>query len=508
MANSTLHGLCPEPFYQESLFPSTGGFIEGRYCQTVPLGNERLSCCLPCPLAEWTYDDQLISQTKAASWLGVAILPLCIFLLVSYAVLPVKYTHRHYLSICFTLGICFMEIAFIIPLGIKPEQCHNAITPNDMYTDVSCAFTGALLLFGGWIVVVWSFIRTVAFHLQVCWEVIIGKKFMWGSFICGWGIPALCLTLMLIYTGVSYRFGTVCHINIKNSTSDYWAPIMAFSVASLILHVATLGYCIHVYIRSLFDSSDSTTNSSGLPSYTGSVRTMTARQAYRRIRRVLQLQWRGISLVLIIIGNVIFFAVVFIDMNNQLALTPENMEKAIPWLACLMETNGDKNRCLHQADAIRPNKATLLAVLILLSLVGFWNFILFARPSMFVGWADLFKNGFGGGGRRRHEFVSADARNKRLADTRTYEMLTSSGISKTPEPLVRSPSPARTAGTLSPVGGHNHYGREARYVRPSMSFSGPRPPGSSQGQGRDWDPQATFARGQSPEYHHRQNLSR
>jgi hypothetical protein len=39
-----------------------------------------------------------------------------------------------------------------------------------------------------------------------------------------------------------------------------------------------------------------------------------------------------------------------------------------------------------------------------------------------------------------------------------------------------------------------HFGQEARYVRPSMSFSGPRPPSESAG-GRDWDPSTTFARG-------------
>ncbi|GFF23344.1 frizzled and smoothened-like protein P [Aspergillus udagawae] len=485
MTNRTvLNGLCPVPFLQEDLFPSTGGFIGGRYCQ--PVGD--ISCCLPCPIAAWTYGDELFEKASVASWISVAILPLCIFLLVSYAVLPVKFTHRHYLSICFTLGICFMEIAFIIPLGVKPDQCHNQITPNDMHSSVSCAFTGALLLFGGWMVVVWSFLRTVAFHLQVCWEVILGPKFMWGALIFGWVVPAVGLTVMLLLTGVSFRFGTVCHINIDRGLQDYWIPIISFSVAALILQLATMGYCIHVYVKSLFDT-DSTTNSSGLPSYSASVRTVSARQAYRRIRRVLQLQWRGVALVLIIIANVIFFAVTFIDLDSGLKPTRENMAKATPWIACLAASGGDRKKCDKEAAAVRPSEGLLLAVLILLSLVGFWNFILFARPSLFRGWVDFFKNMFGRG-EGRLEFVSADAR-ARLGDTRSYEMLNSTGLPsyKSPSPMVRSPSPARMAGTKSPENGH--FGRDARYVRPSMSFSSPRPPSASQG--RDWDPKTTFA---------------
>ncbi|PLB46027.1 hypothetical protein P170DRAFT_364181 [Aspergillus steynii IBT 23096] len=489
MSNNTMHGLCPKPFLQESLFPSSGGFIEGRYCKEIPGKDDgQVSCCLPCPLASWTYGDELMSKTRAASWLSVAVLPLCIFLLVSYAVLPVKWTHRHYLSICFTLGICFMEIPFIIPLGTNPEQCYNQITPKDMHDDLSCAFTGAMLLFGGWVVVVWSFIRTVAFHLQVCWEIVIGKKFMWGAFICGFGIPIIGTTVMLILTGVSFRFGSMCHINIKHSLQDYWAPVMAFAAAASVLQLATMGYCIHVYVRSVFDNA-TTTNSSDLPSYTSSVRTVTARQAYRRIRRVLQLQWRGVALVLIIIGNVIFFAVVFIDMDKQLAVTPENMKKAMPWLVCLVSSEGDKQKCTKEIEEVGPNQATLLAVLILLSLVGLWNFVLFARPSIFHGWVDLFRSTFG----KREEYVSADARSL-LPDSRTYEMLGNATISplKTPEPVVRSPSPERIT---SPDPGDGSYGRDARYVQPSMSFSSPRPPGPTYAGGREWVPEATFAPG-------------
>ncbi|OJI81811.1 hypothetical protein ASPTUDRAFT_45124 [Aspergillus tubingensis CBS 134.48] len=492
MANETLSGYCPTPFLQESLFPSKGGFIDGRFCEELTTEHGKVSCCLPCPLAEWTYGEKLISQTKVASWLGVATLPLCIFLLVSFAVLPPKWTHRHYLSICFTLGICCMEIAFIIPLGVKPEQCYNQITPNDMHTDLSCAFTGSLLLFGGWVCVVFSFIRTLAFHLQVCWEIMLGPKFMWTALILGWGIPAVGLTEMLILTGVSYRFGTVCHINVHDSNRDYWAPVVAFAGASLFLQFATLVYCIYIYVKSIYDEETSTT-SSGLPSYSASVRTVTARQAYRRVRRVLQLQWRGVALVLVILTNVIFFAVVFIKMDNHLTSTVANIKLATPWLTCLVETKGNVQKCYSEAEAIVPNKATLLAVLILLATVGFWNFVLYARPSIFVGWGEFFKARV----TQPNEFVSVDAR-RGTPDPRAYEMISGSSLPpyKTPEPVVRSPSPARTMGARSPEAkGGQHYGREARYVRPSMSFSSPRPPSATQnGTEREWDPEATFAK--------------
>ncbi|KAL5000928.1 hypothetical protein BDV10DRAFT_24203 [Aspergillus recurvatus] len=487
MSGNSLNGECPIPYYQESLFDPDGGFVKGRFCQA--LGN--VTCCLPCPQASWMWGEEIQEQTRIASWVSVAVLPLCVFLLISYAVLPAKRTHRHYLSICFTLGICCMQAAFIIPLGTKPDQCYNEITPRDMHSSLSCAFTGAMLLFGGWVVVVFSFIRTVAFHLQVCWEVILGPRFMWGAFICGLGIPIIATSVMLVLTGVSFRFGDVCHINIEKSLQDYWIPVIAFSAAALIMQFTTMGYCVHIYIKSLYDTA-STTNSSNVHSYTASAVTLSARQAYRRVRKILKLQWRSNCLVLVILANVLIFAVIFIKTNNQTEITPENLERALPWLVCLAASKGDRTKCLDKAEDFGPNKATLLVLLILLTLVGFWNFILFARPSMFVGWWDLL---FRTKDRAQFEFVSADARKKR-SDASNYEMLSPY---KNPEPYaepyaephIRSPSPAYTSRTLSPDL-NNHYGRDARYVRPSMSFSGPRPPTSP---GRDWDPASTFAPG-------------
>ncbi|KAL4876567.1 hypothetical protein BJY04DRAFT_199662 [Aspergillus karnatakaensis] len=488
MSGIDLFGDCQPPYYQETLFDD-GGFMDGRYC--TALGN--ISCCLPCPQASWIYGDEVQDQIKVVEWLSVGILPLCAFLLLSYAVLPASRTHRHYLSICFTLGICCMQLAFIIPLGSKPDQCYNEITPRDMHSSLSCAFTGAMLLFGGWVVVVFSFIRTIAFHLQVCWEQVLGPKFMWGSFICGLGVPVVGTAIMLVLTGVSFRFGDVCHINIKNSLYDYWIPIIVFSGASLIMQFTTMGYCIHIYIKSLYDTA-STTNSSNIPSYTASATTMTARQAYRRVRKILKLQWRSNCLVLVILANVLVFAVIFIKTDNQLEVTTDNIARAGPWLLCLTLNGGDKTQCLDEAKDVAPGKPTLLALLVLLTLVGLWNFVLFARPSMFVGWWELFRRKE----RAQFEFVSADARKR--GEVHSYEMLSSNGLPsyKSPEPYTepfpRSPSPAYTARTMSP-GLDSQYGRDARYVRPSMSFSGPRPPSASQNQGRDWDPASTFAPG-------------
>ena len=194
---------------------------------------------------------------------------------------------------------------------------------------------------------------------------------LWGSLLAGWGIPILIASSSLAVTGVSYRFGDTCHINHYQALQDYWGPILFFGAAAAILQFATFGYCVRVYIRAYLndDAHDTTENRSGLPSHNGSIKTVTTRQAYQRVKKVIALQWRGMVIVIIIIVNVVFLAIVFVSMDNSVQAARKNLGKAEPWLLCLIMHPNNKNACLDKVESadLVQNEATVMAVLILLS---------------------------------------------------------------------------------------------------------------------------------------------
>ena len=189
---------------------------------------------------------------------------------------------------------------------------------------------------------------------------------MWFAQAAGWGVPILGIILALVFSGVSFRFGATCHINHENSLADLWIPLLIFAGATVIITFATFGYCIKVYLASLSDNSASTEGSS-LPTYSNSVRTMSPRQAYRRVRRVIYLQWRGIAIVLIIIADVIFFSIIFVFQDNVVQSVTHDPKVAESWVLCLIEHSGDKNKCLDEAGSLVINQATIMAVLLLLA---------------------------------------------------------------------------------------------------------------------------------------------
>ena len=120
-----------------------------------------------------------------------------------------------------------------------------------------------------------------------------------------------------------------------------------------------------MYLQSLIEDNSNSNHSSALPSFNGSVRTATAAQAYRRVRRVIRLQWRGIIVVLLIITDLIFFFIIFVYLDQASQLSGERLVKARPWLLCLVVYKGDQKQCLSLARNVVLKQSTVMAVLLL-----------------------------------------------------------------------------------------------------------------------------------------------
>lgn len=82
--------------------------VEGRLCQKI---TDTLSCCMPCPMTDWAYPDSFQTLSLAAGWVAVFSTVCCVFLLLSWMFLPVEKTNRHYMSICLTIGVTFMNVS-------------------------------------------------------------------------------------------------------------------------------------------------------------------------------------------------------------------------------------------------------------------------------------------------------------------------------------------------------------------------------------------------------------
>ncbi|KAF2707760.1 hypothetical protein K504DRAFT_503985 [Pleomassaria siparia CBS 279.74] len=494
MANSTspLRGLCPAPFYDVENF-GLNGYYAGRFCAPV---SATLECCLPCPFTDYLYPPSFKTWYRASEAINVAGLVCLLFLLASFLCLPAEKTRRHYLSYCLIIAAIFLALGFVIPFGTQPEQCYDEITPNDMYSSLTCAFSGAFLIAGGMSMAVWIFIRALSMHLQICWDVMPGRRFFYWAQGLGWTVAAAFFTSTVTATGVSFRFGDVCHVNSPDSMKDFWGPLLVIAGAATLVQLVTFAYCLKVYLQNMWsDDQTETQSSAGLPSYTTSVRTRSARVVYRRVSKVVWLQWRGITIVVFILVDVIFFSVVFVYLNAVESRAVNDLEKAMPFLLCLMQHLEPSDACYPLGQSLFVNQSTVVAILLMLSFAGIQVFLLLVRVSMFTAWGNLVRTRFGTKG----EFVSLDAKQD-ARDARNYELqkFPQSPISPLESALKHPGNTFTTAGAefdpyrRSLSGTPDYLGSEVQrtYRSPSQSFSTPRAPSRV-----GWDPRSMYARG-------------
>ena len=83
------------------------------------------------------------------------------------------------------------------------------------------------------------FLRSLTLHLHVCWQLVTGQRFVIVSQLVGWGVPIIIVSESLAFTGVSYRFGNVCHVNHQNSLGDFWIPALVFTGSAALVQFAT-----------------------------------------------------------------------------------------------------------------------------------------------------------------------------------------------------------------------------------------------------------------------------
>ena len=190
-----------------------------------------------------------------------------------------------------------------------------------------------------------------------------------------------------------------CHVNHQNSLATLWGPLLVLSGVSLITQLSTFGYCLRVYLKHAFNvRNEAISTRSQISSSSQS----SSRAVYRRVRRVVALQWRGIAIASIVLIDTIYFSIVFVVLDGQNAEAIKNPAKFMPWLACLVYKG--KEQCLGLAKPLGMNEGVLIATLIVLSISGIEAFVLLYRWEMVTSWVAYIR-----GRRERREFVSLDA---------------------------------------------------------------------------------------------------
>jgi hypothetical protein len=242
----------------------------------------------------------------------------------------------------------------------------------------------------------------------------------------------------------------------------------------------SLLYCVKVYVKSFWSDSHANNSygSSGLPSYQGSSRTRSAKVVYQRVKKVLWLQWRSVTIVMLLVADVIFFAIVWIELDAAISnIGNGHTEHIMAFLACILinPSLDTRSKCFPLGQRVLVNEKTCIALLIMLSLTGIQTGVLLTRASLFKSWGEYFRTRFG----RNKEFVSLDAKRFSVEPRSNPDPIAMTPVVSAPKRV----GSANTADTYSAKDPNSPYvnrsfdlsPQERTYRQPRMSFSSPRP---------------------------------
>ncbi|KAL3428740.1 hypothetical protein BDV09DRAFT_190704 [Aspergillus tetrazonus] len=304
----------------------------------------------------------------------------------TYILLPVEDTQRHYLTSSPLMGFIFMSVAFIISLGNSDHHCHDAITPNDWLSDTACAFTGSLIHYGVWVLVIGCFFRSLSLYLQLIWDIQPGKRFRLVALLSIFGGSLGLLGISLGVSGVSYQVGDMCYISYPDSAGSFWGPLIGVAFISWVIQMFIMVYTIRGVLTrggtarfSIFKkrSDDSDPLS----------RAAQARAMRRNILQILELQWRAIAICCLILIYVVYVAQEVLRWGDPGQYSANELR---PWVECLVREAGDKHACRDEASSIGPSQKSVVAALVMLASCGVLGIACTARYTMILGWIDWF----------------------------------------------------------------------------------------------------------------------
>lgn len=347
---------------------------------------------------------------RVTSWLSIAsLIPLC-FLLLSWLVLDSEKSHRHFLSVGLVVSLVLIQLAFIIPLAADPELCYDAITPNGMQDSLACAWSGACFQAGGLAAAIWIVLRSLWFHIRVCWDRSPGRIFLVGSLVTGTVVPGALLIAATVASGYSYRLGRTCVINQQHSFAVFWGWLLAFAGLAFFIQCLTTGYAAGVYLRTMAQervasSGAKSSISSGRQQLTGNASGELESQAndaadvnisisyshlrWRKLRSMFVLQWRQLVISVLVVVESVYFVVVFWAQKRKLESLhnhPELQSAVARWGICLVANRGDKAPCLALVKPFLSNPNMTMASYILSALIGLQVSVILTRRTLFVEW--------------------------------------------------------------------------------------------------------------------------
>ncbi|KAF7723345.1 hypothetical protein EC973_002093 [Apophysomyces ossiformis] len=308
-------------------------------------------------------------------------------ILLSYLVLPDKRRHPSLLILNMAIAIFLFSMTVFFSIGNPNKlQCSGPINPSTQDNNVLCAVQGAILIFSSLATCCWSAALIVNLHCHTVWNSnFFTHRYVALNIIC-WGIPTAFMATALGLHAVRFEFANLCLVSVSRIFELFFYPMAVIICPAFLLHISTFFYIARIAIKEGLETDMSQSLSTG--SHTG--RSQAARR-HRHVITAVKIQWRALLLAIVSCGTVVFYWIFYFTQIHKMQRIGTDPTITTHWLECMLtaDNNHNQNSCVHVVSPHLPPFGLMITAEALVSLCGFWVFLIFGKRSLWREWNDL-----------------------------------------------------------------------------------------------------------------------
>ncbi|KAI8380511.1 hypothetical protein EDC96DRAFT_491236 [Choanephora cucurbitarum] len=369
---------CPSPFVLDPLAKAgTTDSADSKHCL--------MGCCIPCPAQSYFYKEHEAERGfLATDILRFISAVLSFILVVSYLILPDKRRHPSLLILNMSFAIFLLNMVVFFSVGNpKRLQCAaNGISSGAMGNNNLCAAQGAILLFGALSTMLWCAALIVNLHIHTVWNSNFFTHRYYLLYAICWGIPAVVVAVALGLHSIKYEFANLCLVSIEYIFPILFYPLAAVICPAFIIHVATFIYIARTAVREglqseITQSLSNNTNLDRLPTVN-----------HKHVLVAVKIQWRALLLTVAALITVLFYWLFYMTQISRVTELQDNPRLLIGWVECMLTPGNTQNFCADMISPHLPPFPMMVAAEALVSFIGIWLFIMFAKRSLWREWND------------------------------------------------------------------------------------------------------------------------
>ncbi|KAF9158467.1 hypothetical protein DFQ26_007566 [Actinomortierella ambigua] len=296
-------------------------------------------CCLPCPATSTFYEPGIMDQLNDAVSIVRAISCVAtLFLGVSYLVLPNRKQDSHLvLLFMFFTNAVWQGLGTIWLAKKREHTCHSDVEESTLANNTLCGAQAILLVYLTGVLFCQAITLMANMFALIVYRSTRLQTHLLKLILLSFVLPVT----LIIYPWVKQSFGYVGYGSVCFMTSDladahFFYPIMSLMSAGVMLHLATVGHVVKMYIQRDQDWSNAINTGSAFSLSVLSKRQQSVHTA-REISHLLQQQWRPAAFVLCqLVIFLVYFGFYFFETKKF-----EHIQSTLPWFqewaACLSQ---------------------------------------------------------------------------------------------------------------------------------------------------------------------------